>query len=210
MLRELALGVACALSFGAALLPFPPLSEQDWERLRAGEIVVHPDRDEVDGAYVVTISALYQEEPNVVWDVVADCARFHEFMPRMTESEVTTSPDGATLCRTVSDLPMPLSDLVSQVRTWTKASKDGSFERHFEQMPGEWSYKRNEGRWSVSPYEGPGGRTLLRYRLAVVPRVALPEFIVRAAQNQTAPESFEAIRSEARKRRPSAVSAAPN
>jgi ribosome-associated toxin RatA of RatAB toxin-antitoxin module len=210
MLRRLALGVLCALSCAAAVTPFPPLSNEDWERLRAGEIVVHPTRDEVDGAYVVTIAALYEEEPEVVWDVVADCARFHEFMPRMSESQVTRSPDGSTLCKTVSDLPMPLSDLVSQVRTWNETPEDRSFERHFEQVPGEWSYKRNEGRWSVSPHEGPGGRTLLRYQLAVKPRIALPEFIVRAAQNQTAPESFEAIRSEARKRRPSEVSAGPN
>ncbi len=209
MTRWIALGLACALSCGASASNFAPLSDQEWKRLRAGEVIVTPSRDAVDGAYLVTISGLYEEAPDVVWDVVADCGRFHEFMPRMTVSEVSTAPDGSTICSTVSDMPMPLSDLVSSVRTWTETLAEGSFLRAFEQIPGEWSYRRNEGRWLVSPHDGPGGRTLLRYRLAVVPRMRVPEFIVRAAQSQTAPQSFEAIRVEARKRRPSAVSAPP-
>ena len=209
MRLRLATGLLAILSLGVSVLPFPPLGEDEWQRLREGEIVVQSARDDADGAYLVTISGLYQETPDVVWDVIGDCARFHEFMPRMSESEVALAQDGSSICRTVSDMPMPLADLESAVRTWTETRSDGSLQRHFEQVPGDWSYERNEGVWSVSPHPGPGGNTLLRYRLAVVPRMAVPGFIVRAAQERTAPESFEAIRAEARRRRPTAISAGP-
>ena len=209
MQRAFAIAVLGALSMGATVSSLPPLTESDWRRLQAGEIVVRSERDADDGAYLVTISGLYQEEPAIIWDVVADCSRFHEFMPRMRESVVVEKDDGASICRTVSDMPLPLPDAKSAVRTWTEAHPNGSLRRRFEQIPGDWAYDRNEGLWVVSPHDGAGGRTLLRYRVAVLPRLAVPSFIVRVAQEQTAPESFEAIRAEARRRRPSAVGAGP-
>ncbi len=209
MRHTFAIAALCALSLGVSVTSLPPLTLLHWQQLQAGEIVVQSERDSDDGAYVVTVSGLYQEEPAIIWDVVGDCARFHEFMPRMRESEVVVEDDGTHICRTVSDMPMPLADLESAVRTWTETFPDGSFQRRFEQIPGDWAYHRNEGFWAVSPHRGAGGRTLLRYRLAVVPRMALPGFIVRLAQERTAPQSFEAIRIEARRRTPAAVSAAP-
>ena len=97
---------------------------------------------------------------------------------------------------------------IAQETRAARALVDGAPAR-IEQIEGHWSYTRNEGSWRVSPHHGPGGRTLLRYRLAVVPRMAIPQFIVQAAQRKTAPESFEAIRVEAHKRQPGSVSAAP-
>ena len=102
---------AGALSLGASVSSFPPLTESDWRRLQAGEIIVESERDADDGAYLVTISGLYQEEPATIWDVVGDCSRFHEFMPRMRLSEVVEDGDGASICRTVSDMPLPLPDV---------------------------------------------------------------------------------------------------
>ena len=203
------LGLAAIGSVAASPPELPPISNATWSRLEAGETVVDTGRAQ-DGTFMVTMSALYHEAPEVVWDVVADCSRFAEFMPRMLESEIVETAADSVVCRTVSDMPLGFSNLESAVRTWTEERPDGSYHRWFEQVPGEWSFARNDGYWSVWPHQGAGGvRTLLRYRLALAPNMKVPSFIVKAAQETTAPGSIEAIRREARRRTPTAVSAAP-
>lgn len=206
-IRVLALVATAGLLVGAAPAPLPDLAESDWDDLRAGEVVVQQEAAP-PGHYVVTMSALLSETPDAVWDVVVDCAHFQDFMPRMRESEASETPAGDRLCRTVSDLPFPLSDFESQVLSRTREDRDGTRHRYFEQVPGDWSFEESVGHWAVIPLADGANRTLLRYRIAVVPRIKLPKFIVRAAQERTAPDMFAAISAEARRRtRPSISSA---
>lgn len=203
------IGIAAATLAASTAGTLPGLTADDWADLRAGDVVAQ-EESAPRGSHVVTVSALLRETPEAVWEVVADCGHFEDLMPRTIESEAYSATNGERECRTVSDLPFPLADLESAVRSWELEDADGTRHRHFEQVPGDWSFEKSAGHWAVIPVAEPPHRTLLRYRIAVTPRLSLPDFIVRAAQSQTAPQMFEAISEEARRRTRPILTAAPD
>src|SRR5262249_27419377 len=151
-----------------------------------------------DGAGIgVLVMGLVEAPPDRVWKVMADCEEQDEFMPRILHSAVKDRDGDSHTCELVVDLPFPLEDARTETRQHVRRLPDGGYQRSWELLPGDWSYRRDRGSWSVHPYAA-GNSSLLVQRLDLLLKAAVPEWILRAAHTRQAPATFEAIRARVR------------
>jgi len=171
----------------------PVLGEDDRSRLEAGETLVL-DLPPSDGKGIgVLVMGLIAAPPDQVWRVMSDCDAQDEFLPRILHAEVRDRDGDDHTCDLVVDVPFPLEDLRTATRHHVRRLPDGGYQRYWALLPGDWSYHRNMGSWTVNPFAD-GRRSLLVNRLDLLPKSSIPEWILRAAHTQQAPETFDAIR----------------
>lgn len=181
-----------------APLTAPVLEGDERSRLEAGEVLVRdlpPGGSEGIG---VLVMGLIEAPPEAVWRIMSDCEEQDEFMPRILYSAVRDRDGDSHTCELVVDLPFPLEDARTQTRHHVRRLPDGGYQRHWELLPGDWSYRRASGSWTVHPYAA--GRSLLVNRMDLLLKAAVPEWILRAAHTRQGPETFEAIRVRVRER----------
>lgn len=174
----------------------PPLDEADLARLEDGEVLVR-DLPTSDGEGIgVALVGLVDAPPERVWEVMADCDAQDEFLPRITHAEVRDRDGDAHTCELVLDMPFPMDDARTTTRQHVRRLPDGGYQRRWALSEESASYRRNRGSWSVHPH--PDGRTLLVSRMELVPKFAVPLWLMRAAQHRQAPRTIEAIRERVR------------
>jgi hypothetical protein len=174
----------------------PALSAGQRARLGAGEVVVRELPSEGDGIGVLMLGVV-GAPPEQVWDVMADCDRQDEFLPRVLWSQVRDRAGDSHVCELVFDLPFPLDDPRTASIHRVRRLPDGGYQRWWRLLPGEWDYERNRGSWSVHPLDG-GERSLLVSRMDLLPKSSFPAWMLRAAQSRQAPATFDAIRRRVR------------
>jgi hypothetical protein len=176
----------------APLAP-PDLAEVDHARLEAGEVLVRElAPSDPDGIGVLVIGVV-ETPPDRLWDLMADCEQQDEFMPRITHAAVRDRDDDAHTCDLVVDVPFPLEDLVTATRHRVRRLPDGGYQRWWQLEPGDWSYHRNSGSWTVHP-RADGRTSLLVNRMDLLPKTIVPHWVLRDAHARQAPETYEAIR----------------
>lgn len=182
-----------------APLTAPVLEADERSRLAAGEVVVRglPPSD-ADGIGVIVLG-LVDAPPDQVWQVMSDCEEQDEFMPRITYAAVRDRDGDNHTCDLVVDLPYPAEDARAATRHHVSRLPDGGYQRRWELAPGDSSYHRNSGSWSVHPYAD-GRSSMLVNRIDLLPKSAVPVWILRAANARQAPASFDAIRKRVRER----------
>jgi hypothetical protein len=203
--RRTAAGLGLLLVFAAAspradgpderlapLLP-PELAEEDRARLDAGEILVRDlAPSDPDGIGVLVIGVV-EAPPERLWELMADCDQQDEFMPRIRHAAVRDRDADSHTCDLVVDVPFPLEDLTTATRHEVRRLPDGGYQRYWRLEPGDWSYHRNSGSWTVHPR--PDGRTsLLVNRMDLLPKTIVPHWVLRDAHARQAPETYQAIR----------------
>jgi hypothetical protein len=180
-----------------APLEAPDVTDGERSRLAAGETVIR-DLPPDDGAGVgVLLMGLVDAEPALLWSVLADCERQEEFIPRVLSAEVRDRAGDEHSCELVIDMPFSMEDERTASRHHVRRLPDGGYQRRWDLLPGEWVYLRNSGSWSVHPWDG-GDRSLLVNRVSLVPRIAVPNWIVSAVHRRQAPATFDAIRRRVR------------
>jgi hypothetical protein len=180
----------------APLAP-PALEPGERRRLEAGAIVTR-DLPPSDPAGIgVLVIGLVDATPAQVWSVMSDCEEQDEFLPRITHAAVRDRDADSHTCDLVVDLPLPLGELRSATRHRVRRLPDGGHQRSWDLLPGDWGYLRNSGSWSVYAYAA-GRRSLLVNCLDLLPKSAVPVWILRAAQTRQAPATFDAIRARVR------------
>lgn len=168
------------------------LSPDERARLERGEVLVAV-QDVTAARAVVLIAA----PPAEVWTHIDRCADYDEFLPRVSQAEELARESDEVTCKVVIGLPFPLPSLWSVTVARHSAEGGGRYRRDWRSVDG--SYEVDEGSWTLSPYGGSGGRTLLEYAFRVVPKTSLvPAAIRRAAQRQTLPQVMEAVRARVR------------
>ena len=170
----------------------PKLSAEHTAQIEAGEVVVIPKKPTNDVGVAARSYGLVNEAIGIVWPVVRDCQHYHKFMPRTAKSEVRERNGDSMKCYTQVEMPFPLSDMWSLVRSTIKRTPEGTFHRRWSLIEG--TYSRLNGQWSAYPWGDEGKRTLLVYDLDVNPKISVPDFIIRKAQTGTLPDVYEAIR----------------
>jgi len=200
-------GVAPPTDRFAPLTP-PVLADGERQRLEAGGVVVRNLAPSDGGGIAVVVMGLVDAAPEQVWAVMADCGHQAEFLPRVRHAAVFDRDGDEHTCELVVSLPFPLEDSHTRTRNHVRRLPDGGYQRYWELLPGKWSYLRDNGSWTVHPY-AEGRRSLLIHRLELLPRSAIPEWIVRAAQVRQAPAAFDAIRARVREGADRAASQAP-
>lgn len=167
--------------------------------LESGAVIVRdlpPSGDEGIGVLVV---GRVEAKPDDVWAVMADCDEQDEFVPRVVEASVHDRDRDAHTCQLTIDLPFPLDDAQTKTRHQVRRLPDGGMQRYWHLLPGDWGYERNSGSWTVHP-EADGRRSLLVNRMDMLPKSAIPTWILQAATSRQAPDTFEAIRSRVAQR----------
>ncbi len=176
-----------------APLTAPALAEDERSRLEAGGVVVRDLRPSDGEGIGVLVMGVIEASPDRVWAVMSDCGEQDQFLPRVTYSAVRDRDGDEHTCELVVDLPFPMAPARTATRHYVRRLPDGGYQRRWELLPGDWSYRRDSGSWSVHPYAD-GRRSLLVDRLDLLVKSAVPAWIVRAAQTEQAPATFAAIR----------------
>jgi len=176
---------------GAKPAPIP-ISAEELSKIEAGGVVVRFG-DPPDGRGVVATSfAVVDAEPARVFPAVRDCGRFADIFPRIKASSAVPGDGDSIICDVTIQLPFPLKDPRSFVRSTVEELHGGGFRRSYVLTDEPCDYHRNEGYWAVYPWDG--GRSLVVNHMSNETKQKMPQAILRAAQERAAPESFEALR----------------
>ncbi len=192
LLRTMAMLVALvplgSAQVHAASLHFTPATRS---LLEAGDVVVQ-NRQPTKGGIAARAIGVIDASVDAIRAVLQRCEDFHEFMPRTEKSERREKNPTDDLCFSEVDMPFPFSNLWATMRVREEALPGGVYLRHFQMEEG--TYDTNEGTWRVEPWNDDATRSLLTYEFEIEPSVALPDFIIRAAQKTTLPEVITAVR----------------
>lgn len=156
--------------------------------LRRGQVVVTP-RSAKGGGMAIDAIGWIDAPSEAVWPVVRDAEHFAQFIPRTKASEIRGTDGDARITYVEVEMPFPLKNLWSEVRSLAEDLGDGAHRRTWTLVRG--SYKFNEGGWFVHPVEG---GTVLGYHLDIALKIPVPEKVLRKAQTKALPDMFAAIR----------------
>lgn len=174
-------------------------SAQSVRALETGEIFVSTvDVAGFDFPKLV-MKAVIDAPPEKVFEIVGNCDRLSERMPRVKASQTISKSALSHTCKVTIGVPFPMSDLTAVTvdrrtlgpyewsRRWTLASNQ------------ETSYHRNVGAFVLKPFNGDPNRTLVHYEIHAIPKSAVPDFLRKTAQKKSMPGMIERIREEVAK-----------
>jgi uncharacterized protein YndB with AHSA1/START domain len=170
-------------------------------RLGRGELVITTRT--VPGAELpeVTLQGVVDAAPERVWKVIDDCSGYKRTLPRIADSkELWRKPGGAAgtskvSCEIVFDMPFPFSDLTA-VNEADHVVGPPAWSRTWRLLRGD--YERNEGSWTLTPFGEGGKRTKVVYKLLAVPKVSIPNALLRKAQTGALPDLMHKLRESCR------------
>ncbi|MCA9565832.1 MAG: SRPBCC family protein [Myxococcales bacterium] len=200
---SLTLLVMVALLLPSLVLADPPephipsLSAEQVDRLNNGEILVEVVNGDVPiGDVLGVVDAPAQQ----VLDIIVDFDSWHEFMPSMTETEVTSTEGEYYICRAVTDTPWPMDDRVYSFRAWAGETEvDGMtvLTSNWDYVEGSGNLEDTEGYWLLIPWGEDGSKTLVRYYLTADLGTWLPDFLLNWGTENMLPSLIEGLRSRA-------------
>jgi uncharacterized protein YndB with AHSA1/START domain len=183
---------ATTLFILTAIVAMAHAQDADEERrLESGEVLV--TTEEVAGRSVprVRARALVQAPPEKVWSIIADVARYKDWMPRILESEELSREGDEIVVRLRFDMPFPFGDLSSVTAAVYTVEPGRLYKRTWRLRGGD--FLENTGSWTLEPH-GDGRATHVTYEILSEPNVPLPSFILESAQRTTLPELFTRLR----------------
>ena len=182
ILLALAITVASSLAYA-----------QSDDALAGGEVFV--TSEPVAGSEVprFIVTAVVDAPPAKVFEVVANCARLTERMPRVASAEYVSRTKTGARCKVTLDMPFPLSNLTAITQDRRKESPDIWY-RKWTLVEGD--YHVNDGSFVLVPFQGDANRTLVTYSIHAIPKTAVPDFLRERAQRSSLPDMIERIRKE--------------
>lgn len=180
----------------AAQAGAPTVSASAERKLRKGGVIIKELEPTNGDGVAAQVTGLVDAPPAEVWKVITDCDGYQRFMPRTAKSGVRGTLPNGQKCFVEIDMPFPFDNLWSVVAARHSQGADGSYVRRWSLLEG--TYSRNNGSWSLYPYDN-GTKTLLVYRLDADPDVTLPDWIISSAQTSALPDLFDAVRKRVRK-----------
>ena len=128
--------------------------------------------------------------PTSLRSVFIDCDRFADFMPRTLKSVIREKTQNSSICEMVVEMPFPFDDLWSVVQVKWGNVRPGVWARNWTLIRG--SFNRNQGSWTIHAGTTPS-MSYAVYAATVDPKIAVPDFILRAAQVNTIPDLMNAV-----------------
>jgi ribosome-associated toxin RatA of RatAB toxin-antitoxin module len=159
------------------------------ERLASGEILVWRDTKDKE---LVLLNAVIDAPPEAVWAIVFDCGNYAKTMKGIKESKQVKDDGPNRVCTVTADLPFPLPDLTSTTNSVNVAEPGKLYTRTWKLIEGD--YTRNEGQWKLEPFGADGKRTLVSYRIAVVPKIPVPDSVATSMQQSKLPDMIKHLR----------------
>lgn len=169
----------------------PKLSDDEKKKLEAGGVIHHERKPTDDKGVSGEAFAVIDAPTSEVWPIVRDCEHYSLFLPNTKSSSRKTEGED-TICFDEISLPFPFANLRADTKSVSRESPAGHYRREWSFVRG--TYKRNRGSWTVVPWGSDGQKSLAVYEIDSDPSIALPAFILRAAQSGSLPKVFVGLR----------------
>ena len=168
-------GMTLAASDGRAPPAPPEPDAADWERLRAGEVLVRAyDNGEAGGAAEVT--ALFHAAPATIWQTLEDCEANFRFVVGLEVCEVEIISERYAKTRQVVNKP----GLVPRTEFRFESIREPHRWVVIHGLSGDLEIL--EGSWRFDPVEGDDA-VLVRHEIRVKPRFPTPRWLVRRTRD---------------------------
>ncbi len=180
----------------ATLLYGHSAAAQSTAELAAGEVFVVAK--EVKGSDVpkMVVTAVVDSPVEKVYEVISNCDKFEDRMPRILEAKFVHYTPSAARCDVTVDIPFPLSNLRALTQDKRQA---GPLEWYRKWWLVEGDYKTLVGSFVLKRFQNSASRTLLVYTVHADPKSVVPDFLREKAQRKSLPDMIERIREEAKK-----------
>lgn len=173
-----------------------PLDPALRARLDRGEVVI--ETAPVPGSALprVLLDAVIEAPPESVWPLINNTGDYCRTMPAVKRVEELSREPGAegdrVRVRLTVGMPFPLKDLTSITNARHTERPGELYRRAWELESGD--YEANSGAWTLTPFEGDGRRTHVRYQVHAVPRIRIPGAIQQLVQKKALPRLIEHLR----------------
>ena len=166
-------------------------------RLARGEVVTRTQPVPGSKTPRLILDAMVSAAPAKVWVVIDDGERYQDFMPRVKASHVLRREGGEVRSRVTVAMPFPLKDLSAVTDAVHEVDEEADrYVRRWTLREGD--YKRNEGSWTLRPFNEERTQTWVHYELHVEPKIRIPKKIAAAAQGKAMPALIDSIRQRVR------------
>lgn len=160
-------------------------------RLDRGEILISTRPVAGSDLPEATAQAVINAPAAKVWRILDDCGNYYRTMPRIVASKELERKGNRVVCQVKVGLPFPLSDLTS-VTEATIVVGPPKWSRTWRMLRGD--FDRNEGSWTLTPFDAEGRRTLAVYRIHAEPHTSVPAALLRKGQRDSLPKMMENLR----------------
>lgn len=171
----------------SALLLAAPLTDPERTRVLGGEVLVGTDAAD-PGPQGARAAIRIAATPERVFAIMTSCKEALRFVPRLESCRVIESAaDGSY--QLVEHVVNPRWYL-PRIRFVFRADYTPPREVRISNVSG--GLREHEGRWTLESLDG-GAATLVVYRVRVVPRYPVPEWLMRATLKRDLPEMLRAL-----------------
>ncbi len=186
--------IALALFLSFNLAAFDVHASDKKARLAAGEILVSSKKVRGFDLPRATVMGVVDATPEKVWGIVSNCADYKRTMERVEQSTLIWKKGNVHRCRVTVDLPFPLSTLTVTTDAVHKVVAGKSWQRSWKLVEGE--FVRNNGSWTLAPFNTDASKTLVIYKVHAIPKLPVPDGVLRAAQRKTLPNIIKNLRKQ--------------
>jgi ribosome-associated toxin RatA of RatAB toxin-antitoxin module len=170
----------------------PQLDAATRRRLDRGEVLVNAEPVAGSAYPRIAIDAVVEAPPERVWAIIDDTGNYKHTLAGVKDSRELSRDGDRVRVRVTVGMPFPLRDLTSVTDGVHSVEPGQRYERRWTLVEG--SYRKNDGSWTLTPFDGDPGRTLVRYRLHVEPRVRIPARVLKLGQQKAAPSLIHKLR----------------
>jgi uncharacterized protein YndB with AHSA1/START domain len=163
------------------------------KRLQRGDIVVVSKPDANTKMPRVKAIAVIDAPPETVWAVVSDCIRIASVLGN-SKAERIVQAGQKPRCRVTVDMPFPLGELVSVTQSTHDVVPGRRWKSRWQLVAGD--YRANDGGWTLEPFEGDKGRTLVVYEIHADPDIPVPASVIEERQKERMRNLIENLRSD--------------
>lgn len=165
-------------------------------QLARGEVLVGTEPVPGSSSPRIVVRAVIDVPPEAVWKHIDQSSRYGEFMPRVKKAEELSRDGDLIRTRMTVDMPFPLKNLTATTRARHIVEPGVRWTREWKLEEGD--YHVNEGAWVMEAFDGNPQRTLIVYRVHVVPKIPIPKAIQSAVQEKAMPKLIDALRQRAK------------
>lgn len=181
-----------------AVLSVAPLSDAERTRVLAGEVLVATAAEGTQGGGppVVRAAIRIDAAPDRVFAIMTSCAEALQFVRRLESCRVIeAAPDGS---HELIEQVVNLRWYLPRIRFVFRADYRPPHDVRISNVSG--GLREHTARWTLEPLDG-GTATLVEYRVRVVPRYPVPEWLIVAALKRDLPDTLRELASRCRTQR---------
>jgi len=160
-------------------------------RLSKGEVIVETTKVAGSSIPEATVTAVVDAPPAKIWKIIEDCNKYPTTMIRIKEAKELSRSGSEIVCEVTAAMPWPISDLTA--KTLAKHTVGPPvWSREWSLIEGD--YETNKGSWRIQSFDLENTRSLVVYKVHAVPKISVPDGLIRKAQRDSLPDLMKNLR----------------